>query len=226
MKTQHSKACATLKRLRSEVENVLNNWALFESLNGFPFGASREELRTSVDQHFESFGIVAIQKLIVRDTILGLHRMIDIPSSERQTLAAIRQFICQKDALEFLVKEARQWNPGLGLEDYNEGLVRGIFKQTLPRLSEKPNKKPFNIGTFRHKISNLRNSELAHLLEQRAAAGTALRDIRHGIILVTSLIKKSSLLIAGYDWDCKNVWQHAFENADQFWDRYQKGFSA
>ena len=82
------------------------------------------------------------------------------------------------------------------------------------------------MGTFRQKVSNLRNSELAHLLEQRAAAGTALRDIRHGIILVTSLIKKSSLLIEGYDWDCKNVWQHAFENADQFWDRYQKGFSA
>ena len=226
MKTQHSKACVTLKRRRTEAEYILNNWALFESLNGFPFGASRDELRASVNHKFESFGIVTIQNLIVRDTILGLHRMIDIPNSERQTLATIRQFICQKNALEFLVNEARQWNPGLGLQDYNEGLVREIFKQTLLRLSEKPNKKPFNIGTFRQKISNLRNSELAHLLEQRAAAGTALRDIRHGVILVTSLIKKSSLLVDGYDWDCKNVWQHAFENADQFWDRYQKGYSA
>ena len=228
MSDQYLKVCDTLKRLRNEVQSVLANWALFENANGYPTGNRRDKLRQSMNENYESNVFARIRNLIERDTILTLHRMIDHADSGKksnvQSLARVKQFLDQKDCIELLVSKARKWNAGLGLEAYNEKLVRSLFKEVLPRLRENKGGSIRNVGVIREKITNLRNSELAHSLEGKTTDLPRLFDVRDGVVLTTILVKKCSLLIEGFDWDPKYIWQESLKNAQQFWDRFQEGF--
>lgn len=229
LQNEHQKVCETLKRLRNESYSLISTWALFENSNGYPVGAKREKLRQFINQNYEPIAIDHLQKLIVRDTILTLHRMIDVQGkssdSKRQSLTHIGAFLKSKDASALLIDSARRWNPGFGLEDYNEKLVGTLLSEVCPLLSEKNTTESRNIGSIRRKISKLRINELAHLLEGDSPKKPSLFEIRDGVVLVVILVKKCSLLIAGVDWDPKDQWHQSLNNASQFWNRYERGFS-
>jgi hypothetical protein len=228
LQDEHQKVCETLKRLRNESYSLISTWALFESSNGYPTGGMRERLRQFINQKYEQVGIDHLQRLIVRDVIMTLHRMIDVQGKtsdlRRQSLTQISSFLKRKDAVTFLMTSARNWNPGLGLKNYNENLVRTLLSEVTPLLSEKSITKSRNIGSVRNKISKLRTNELAHLLEGGAPKKPNLFEIREGVVLVTVLVKKCSLLFDGVDWDPKDQWHRSIKDAAQFWDRYEKGF--
>ena len=226
---EHKKVCETLRRLRNESYSLISTWALFESSNGYPRGFKREGLRRSINQNNEPIGIDHLQKLIVRDTILTLHRMIDVQGKNtdlnRQSLTHVKKFLKQKDASAFLITSARNWNTEFVPKDYNEKLARTLLLELNPLLSEKSITKSRNIGSVRDKISKLRNNELAHLLEGGSPQMPSLFEIREGVVLVVVLVKKCSLLFDNVDWDAKDRWHRSIRDATQFWDRYHKGFS-
>jgi hypothetical protein len=226
----HQRVCETLRRLRQESYSLISTWALFESSNGYPMGVRREKLRQFINQNYEPVGIDHLQRLIVRDTILTLHRMIDVQGKisdlKRQSLTHVSRFLKQQDASTFLVTSARNWNPGLGLQNYNENLVRTLLSEVSPLLSEKSIIKDRNIGSVRSKISKLRSNELAHLLEGGSPQKPSLFEVREAVVLVVVLVKKCSLLFDGVDWDPKDQWHQSLKYAAQFWDRYEKGFNA
>ena len=229
LRNEHQKVCETLRRLRNESYSPISTWALFESSNGYPMGAKREKLRQFINQNYEPMGIDHLQKLIFRDTILSLHRMIDIEGKildlKRQSLTQVSRFLKQKDASAFLVDSARNWHAGSDLQNYNENLVRTLLSEVSPLLSEKSTVKSRNIRSVRSKISKLRNNELAHLLEGGSPQKPSLFEVREGVVLVVVLVKKCSLLFDGVDWDPKDQWHRSLKYAAQFWDRYEKGFN-
>ena len=223
---QYRIVCETLERLRKEAESLLTSWAFFESSNGYPLGCRRNSLRQSIDDFYESVGIIQIQNMCARDSILTLHRMIDKSGdggkSNRQSLTRVSRFLAAEGSLQLLVDKAKAWNPDFKLEAYNEQLVRTLFAEVEPWLSE--GKSIRGIGPLRETISGFRNSELAHALDLENVRKVRLTEVRRGVTLTTALVKKCSLLVAGYDWDARGVWKHSLSNANQFWDRYEKGF--
>jgi hypothetical protein len=225
--TEYQRVCNTLKRLRYEADSVLAIWAIFENSNGYPNGDRRKALRDLVNKNYETVGLDRIQKLVVRDTILSIHRMIDHSDNGRkasvQSLVQVKQFLNQRDCIELLVSKARNWNPGFGLEDYNEKLVRSLYNEVMPRLRE--NKNIRNVGTIRKVMADLRNFTLAHALEREVLNQPRLLDIRDGLVLTSVLIMKCSLLIEGTNWDPKYRWKESLKDAQQFWDRFEKGLN-
>jgi hypothetical protein len=225
LKAQHQKVCDTLKRLRSEADSAMVSWAVFESSNGYPIGTRRTKMRELINGRSDSWALSTVQNLAVRDTILTIHRMIDYSDSGKksnvQSLTQIRQFLHQKDSLEFLVTEAKAWIPEINFEVQNEEIVRKLYQEVGPRLQETSRYGVRNLGTLRKNFAELRNTVLAHSLEGDVQNKPRLFEIRDGLVSV--LVKKCSLMIAGADWDPKSDWKRFLEKAQSFWDRFENG---
>jgi hypothetical protein len=228
LKQQHSDACKSVERLRTEVRSMLESWALFENSNSYPTMGRRGELLNKVNKNGEAWGIQNIRLLAIRDTVLTIHRLFDSfdngKNAEVQSLLQLKNFLDQKGSLEFLVSEARNWNPGRGLEDSNESLVQKLHSEVTPRLKLKGSSPIRNIGSIKKTISELRNKTLAHALSGQVENPPKLFDIRDGVVLVCILVRKCSLMIAGTDWDSKLIWRKSLKNANALWNRYESGF--
>jgi hypothetical protein len=155
--------------------------------------------------------------------------MIDLSDSGKksnvQSLTQIRQFLHQKDSLEFLVAEAKLWIPDTNFKTQNERMVRKLYGEVVPRLRETSRHNVRNLGTLRKNFADLRNSVLAHSLEGNVQKNPRLFEIRDGVVLTAVLVKKCSLMIAGTDWDPKSDWKRFLEKAQSFWDRFENGLS-
>ena len=148
----------TLERLRVECSNILESWFLFEASNN---KLKRQAMLDKINENGEAWGLNTLRGLAARDTILGICRILDRNSKDRETLTRVRNYLCRKGCLEILVQKARKWTPDL-CEDYNESLVRRWFPVLVERMSEEKNVS--QLGRHRDAFLDFRNRSLAHSL--------------------------------------------------------------
>jgi hypothetical protein len=213
-------ASVTLERLREEINLAIEQWAIFESANGYPTSGKRSSLLTKVNSHNESWGIIKIRQMAISETILSLSRVTDHYDTkravDRRSLKRIECFLKMKDCEAILVREAR-WAGG-------KTVVSDLYPKVLSRLGNSEHRVNRDVVWLRKILRELRDNNLAHAIDPGAGDLPNVYNIRDGLVLTANLVRNMSVMIAGLNWDPKFVWRTSLRKSKRFWDRYEQGF--
>jgi hypothetical protein len=207
-----------LNRAAQDFHDACQSWAYWEAGNSYPIAGHRAEFHRKLNKENEGHHLREVQRQSFVCTIFALCRMLDSVDDKRRTdresLHQVSLVLkCNNFSLEHLARENN-----LPLDR-----ARRLYSNLrVLLLNDDPSKR--NISQLKPKLFDLRNDWLAHSLQNPKPSRVNPVLIRDGLVFCGQAIKLSRLLFAGLDWSPRYSWRKAIRNAQDFWNRHERGY--
>ena len=201
-----------VKRLKTNLYDVIADDALLRRIH------EHEDVIRTFNNTVEGHGFGVVQRSLISLFVLALMRCYDRQSDNRASLPHAIELLKDADVFEAVAVRARDWNPGMSLEDSNEKTAKEKITEAIAAY-DRCNAD----GDFQARLTALRQHRddyLAHSLFDMGKREKVVFGFLEDVMAETiPIVRALELAVAGNDWDPAQTRKAWDGYADAFWRR-------